>query len=599
MTHLRIEQNNIQENVSSAVIEKLYELASSGDLDNTSNLAGNLYTTGTYQYYVDLLTTEFPDLTITASQYFAYFADPEVARIMTATYGNNGELYDSDLVGVPSLADRLFRDNTTIQTFNELSRYRSIVSLGSQCFKGCSNLQEISLNNITTLGSNDCFQDCSSLEEVTVNSSLNVIPLNCFFNCSNLEKINGLTGNITITYGAFRSCQKLEDSTFENCTIYLDENPTTGGYVFYNCNTITELNLAAGCSLGNQTFRGCTNLSDIDLSEVVSVSGGCFQSCSSLQHADLSSCIYINTNSLFNGCTSLQDIIINSNANLTTAAYAMCYGCSSLTSISGLEHVTYVDMEAFHNATSLTNISLGNVTTIKANAFAGCSNLETISMGNEIKQYNSTTGYIEVYWNSLTTLEGSALSGCNKLFSNNMTVGQDTGKVHLILNNITSIPWQALKGGMAALSIPNVTGIPSDFMTSAYNLEYVDISSATTIGANAFKNCNHLSEVVLSNNLETIGSSAFQSCSSLQGPFTIPASVTSIGGDVFRGCTGITCTIMQGTTPPTISWGYSVYYDAPIYVPDAALSAYQTAWDGVESNRPKNQLRAMSTYTQS
>ena len=71
MTHLRIEQNNIQENVSSAVIEKLYQLAISGDLDASSNLAGNLYTTATYQEYINALCKTqqnpngmFPDLTI-------------------------------------------------------------------------------------------------------------------------------------------------------------------------------------------------------------------------------------------------------------------------------------------------------------------------------------------------------------------------------------------------------------------------------------------------------------------------------------------------------------------------------------------------------
>lgn len=44
MTHLRIEQNNIQENVSSAIIEKLYESTINEDLDQSSNLAGTLYT---------------------------------------------------------------------------------------------------------------------------------------------------------------------------------------------------------------------------------------------------------------------------------------------------------------------------------------------------------------------------------------------------------------------------------------------------------------------------------------------------------------------------------------------------------------------------
>ena len=88
MTHLRIEQNNIQENVSSAVIEKLYELASSGDLDNSSNLAGTLYTPNTYTKYVEYLTNMFQDLTITATNYYVWFEDSAVRDILANGIGD-------------------------------------------------------------------------------------------------------------------------------------------------------------------------------------------------------------------------------------------------------------------------------------------------------------------------------------------------------------------------------------------------------------------------------------------------------------------------------------------------------------------------------
>ena len=56
MTHLKIEQNNgVIEEVSSAVIDKLYDIVHSGNLDNTSNLIGRLHTTATYQDYIDYL----------------------------------------------------------------------------------------------------------------------------------------------------------------------------------------------------------------------------------------------------------------------------------------------------------------------------------------------------------------------------------------------------------------------------------------------------------------------------------------------------------------------------------------------------------------
>ena len=49
MTHLKIQQNNsATEEVSSAVISKLYEIVQSSTLDSTSDLVGRLHTTSTF-----------------------------------------------------------------------------------------------------------------------------------------------------------------------------------------------------------------------------------------------------------------------------------------------------------------------------------------------------------------------------------------------------------------------------------------------------------------------------------------------------------------------------------------------------------------------
>jgi len=101
MTHLRIEQNNgIIEEVSSSVITKLYELAISGTLDNTSQFKGRLHVDITYQDYIDYLTdrTKYltEDLYITASDTYIRFADPEVLNVLNANnIGSNGKIAQS------------------------------------------------------------------------------------------------------------------------------------------------------------------------------------------------------------------------------------------------------------------------------------------------------------------------------------------------------------------------------------------------------------------------------------------------------------------------------------------------------------------------
>lgn len=65
MTHLYIEQNTgLTEEVSSSIISKLYELAISGDLDETSDLKGRLHSTTGYGDQVSYLMANFPNLYI-------------------------------------------------------------------------------------------------------------------------------------------------------------------------------------------------------------------------------------------------------------------------------------------------------------------------------------------------------------------------------------------------------------------------------------------------------------------------------------------------------------------------------------------------------
>ncbi len=62
--------------------------------------------------------------------------------------------------------------------------------------------------------------------------------------------------------------------------------------------------------------------------------------------------------------------------------------------------------------------------------------------------------------------------------------------------------------------------------------------SVTTIGNQAFNNCDSLLSVTLSEGLTTIGEDAFYACDTLQS-VTIPASVTTIESGAFMYCSGL------------------------------------------------------------
>ena len=77
----------------------------------------------------------------------------------------------------------------------------------------------------------------------------------------------------------------------------------------------------------------------------------------------------------------------------------------------------------------------------------------------------------------------------------------------------------------------------------------VEIGSAvTSIGSNVFSGCSGLTSVTIPNSVTSIGNGVFDSCSGLTS-VTIPSSVTSIGSNVFYSCSGLTSvTIPEGVT---------------------------------------------------
>ncbi|MFR1523877.1 MAG: leucine-rich repeat domain-containing protein, partial [Bacilli bacterium] len=62
--------------------------------------------------------------------------------------------------------------------------------------------------------------------------------------------------------------------------------------------------------------------------------------------------------------------------------------------------------------------------------------------------------------------------------------------------------------------------------------------SIVSIGANAFKNCTNLQEVIISNTVTNIDSSAFENCSYLQS-VALPSSLVTIGSSAFKGCASL------------------------------------------------------------
>ena len=101
----------------------------------------------------------------------------------------------------------------------------------------------------------------------------------------------------------------------------------------------------------------------------------------------------------------------------------------------------------------------------------------------------------------------------------------------------------------------------------------------TSIGSEAFRDCDGLTSVVIGNGVTSIGVSVFYDCFSLTS-VTVPNSVTSIGDGAFSYCGSMEKIICNAITPPTCGTQVFDYIDkntTTLMVPNGAMSAYQSA----------------------
>ena len=335
MTHLKIEQNNTAiEQVSGNVIEKLYQLAFSGDLDASSNLVGRLHATATYQEYKDFLTQKFPDLYISTDKYYISFEDPEVQRILAETIGDGIGTSSADILATTTF-NQAFHSNTKIEVFNELSLFKNLDTLkrygmyynGWGDFQDCTNIRSIDLSNIKYIRQAS-FQNCSNLTYLGEN--FKPIQLQddwggysgCFINCTSLTSVN-LSECTDIGKNAFRGCTALSN------VVSLSQVRCIGPLAFFGCTSLTGvISLPSlgttptlttwdyGSYIGQGAFRrsNITGVDDLGIITLIPDGGyvdgegdcGVFSFCKQLRFVVLPSTLTKLGGRAFLGCTALQ-----------------------------------------------------------------------------------------------------------------------------------------------------------------------------------------------------------------------------------------------------------------------------------------------------
>ncbi len=334
------------------------------------------------------------------------------------------------------------------------------------------------------------FEDCDNLTSVSVPSSVKYISGGSLFSNCPIEEAS-LPTSVINSYN-------VPKSTLKSVKI------VGGGIIGYY-----EDNGNAFCGLHN-----CGNLTSVELSDdIEGAVRNAFYGCDKLEYNDYYGTLYLgNTKNPYLALVTTNDGL----------RYNSGIGIHSSTKV--------IFDSAFAKCTSLENIKLPDgLRIIGREAFYSCNKLKSVTIPDSVTKignyafnfyYTSSDNYTNRADNINTTEYGGAYY-----------LGND--------NN----PYAALvtgKKGATSVEIHPSTKVISDQFGFWDSITSVKINGVTSIRDGAFKNCENLQSVTISDSVTSIGDNAFSGCSNLKN-ITIPDSVTSIGSNAFDGCDNLKC----------------------------------------------------------
>lgn len=423
------------------------------------------------------------------------------------------------------------------QTVNDGTQDYTVTKIGDNAFYGKSFVTSVTFpSTLTTFGRYSFSR--TGLTSVVIPEGVTTLTFELFSYCDQLTSVTIPEGVTTMERGVF-----YEDDLL-NGVVLPSTLTTIGFHAFGRCIGLTAITIPANVSVIDEyAFQYCSNLETVDLKPqtMTTIGRNAFDSCEKLTAFHVPEGITTLGQDVFYGCKAMQELSLPS--TLTSIGYRTFYNCISLPSVTIPEGVTTIGNEAFRYCKLLGgDITLpAGLTSLGSYAFAGCENVERVTFlgNNDVtmpgeSQFSSMKKLKSVKLpDNLSTITTSMFFGCNQLQS-------------IDLSRLTATvisPWAfRLCQALASVQLPPGTAtIGNEAFAYCENLTAISFpSTLKSIGRNAFDN-NNLTSLQLNDGLETIGSYAFSGSKDLSAsPVVIPQSVTSIGDNAFYNCDQMT-----------------------------------------------------------
>ena len=422
-----------------------------------------------------------------------------------------------------------------------------------------------------------------------------------------LTGYSGSSSQVTIP-SSFTVAETYKDDDGETHTRHHTIRVTTiGGSVFANKTFITALTCPTGLkSVGSSAFLNCQGLNgDLSLDTIETIGDSAFEGCN-IETLRIGSTLKSIGQKAFRGCNLLRRVEIDGNGNCNLGGYYGAFGvCPALETfligdgISSLGRYLFegsynlrevsfgsgiksIPEDLLSNRLSLSKVAFASITSIGGNAFAGCTNLSEVSSIAEIKNFGNSAFYNctslpfkEVEFTNVETIGDSAFEGCNietlRIGSTLKSIGQKAFRgcnllrrveidgngncnlggyygafgvcpaleTFLIGDGISSLGRYLFEGSYNLREVSfgsGIKSIPEDLLSNRLSLSKVAFASITSIGGNAFAGCTSLSEISSIAEIKSFGNSAFSNCTSLPFKEVEFTNVETIGNSAFEGC---------------------------------------------------------------
>ncbi len=514
-----------------------------------------------------------------------------------------------------------------------------LTSIGANAFAGCTSLKSnVYLPaSLTSIG-NRAFYGDSSLSYVRFqNPTAPVLGTEVFAGCSSSLRLYypyTSTGYTTPTWYGYKTSYYTVTVAGGSCgpSAYwsLKDNGiieiTGSGAVTavpwneYKNQIITLAIWVDITSIPDNAFSGCTNLTSVGRSwnasgssepALISIGANAFAGCSALKSISAS---YKNLTTIgvgaFSGCASLRYLDFITDSPLTSIGDEAFAGCTKLYGAYTLpDSLTSIGDRAFYgckNWGQLISLTDTSITSIGAEAFAGCTSLITAYLPSSLtylgfSAFAGCTKLAKVRFESPTppTLGTDVFTGCSASFVVSLSYGC-TGYTSPVWNGYdviyhaygecgSSATWEYEYVSLHIYGTGSVTSAPwSDFVQ---DIRYLTITNGiTSLGDNLFAGCTNLTNIrfVTTSSTQTdtpalisIGSNTFAGCSSLIS-VDIYENVISIGDGAFAGCTSLSEVRFRNPTAPTLGTGVfsGCAPDLVLYYEPGSTGYTTPTWNG-------------------